>query len=274
MSQSHGQSQAIRPGAIERGSAGRDGVSRTARALGQMTLVELKLFFREPAAAFFTLGFPLIILFVFGGIFGNDPDPDLGGRGGVDTSVPGYIGMIIGTTALIGLPIVLSNYREVGILRRLRATPVHPGVILGAQVLVQLLASLIGVVLLVVVGRIVFDLMWPEAPVMLLAAFLIACLGFYALGFALAGLLPSARTAQAVGSALYFPMLFLSGASFPRELMPDGIRTLSEFLPLTQVVILIQGLWYGDGWDPVAVAVLAGLLVVGAVVSVRTFRWE
>lgn len=251
------------------------GMPRMLRALGQLTLAELKLFFREPAAAFFTLAFPLIILFVFGGIFGNDPSADLGGRGGVDTSVPGYIGMIIGSTAMVGLPILVANYREFGILRRLRATPVHPGVILGAQVLVNLLATTIGVALLVIAGRLVFDLVVPEAPfVMILAAFLLSCLSFFALGFAIAGLLPSARTAQAVGSALYFPMLFLSGASYPRELMPDDIRTLSEFLPLTQVVILLQGLWYGDGWDPVALAVLFGVLIVGVAVSVRTFRWE
>lgn len=268
------QTQAARPGTIDGERRAASGAARAMRALGQLTIAELKLFFREPAAAFFTLAFPLIILFVFGGIFGNDPDPDLGGRGGVDTSVPGYIGLIIGTTALNGLPILLSNYREVGILRRLRATPVHPAVILGAQVLVHLLATAVGIALLMIAGRLVFDLMLPEAPFMLIPALLLSCLSFYALGFVLAGLLPSARTAQAVGSAVFFPMLFLSGASFPRELMPDGIRTLSEFLPLTQVVILIQGLWYGNGWDPVAVLVLAAMLVVGTVVSIRTFRWE
>lgn len=247
----------------------------TLRALRKLTAVELKLFLREPAAAFFTLGFPLIILFTFGSIYGNDPDPQLGGRGSVDTSVPGYMGMIIGTTALIGLPIVLATYREFGILRRLRATPLQPGTILAAQVLVNLLGTIIGTTLLVVAARLVFDLTWPEAsPLALAAAFLLSCLSFFALGFALAGLLPSARVAQAVGSAIFFPMLFLSGSALPRELMPDNVRRLSEFLPLTQVVILIQDLWYGKGWDLVALLTLSGLLVVSVAVSVRTFRWE
>lgn len=244
-------------------------------ALIRLTKYELRLFLREPTAAFFTLAFPLIILFVFGSIFGNTPDPHLGGHGSVDVSTPGYMAMIIGTTGLLGLPQVLATYRDGGILRRLRATPLHPYQILGAQVAVHLAMTAAGTALLVVAARLVFGLATPEAsPLALIGAFTLGCLSFYAIGFVLASLLPTARAAQAVGSAIFFPMLFLSGASVPRETMSATMRHLTEFLPLTQVVILLSDLWFGKGWNLVALVTLSGLLAGGALVSVLTFRWE
>ena len=106
------------------------------RALSKYTWTEIKLFFREPVGAFFTLVFPLMMLFLFGTIYGNDPSPYLNGYGSVDVSVPAYTAMIIGTTGIMGLSITMSTYREKGILRRLQVTPIRPQVILFAQVVV------------------------------------------------------------------------------------------------------------------------------------------
>jgi ABC-2 family transporter len=110
------------------------------RALWKMTLVEAKLFLREPMAVFFTLAFPLMVLLLFGTIFGAEPIPGTNLKG-IDMSAPAYTGMIIGTVGLIGLPTTLAGYQELGILRRLRATPLHPSTILGAQVIVNLLTE-------------------------------------------------------------------------------------------------------------------------------------
>jgi ABC-2 type transport system permease protein len=88
--------------------------------------------------------------------------------------------------------------------------------------------------------------------------------------------MPTARTAQVVGMVVLYPMLFLSGAGFPRELLPDAILKISTFLPLTYVVTLLSGLWIGDPWSQhlTEVVVLAGMLVLGLIISVKTFRWE
>lgn len=118
----------------------------------KLTYAELKLQLREPVGAFFTLAFPVMLMVLFGAIFGNEPDPSLGGYGQVDLSVPGYIGMIIGTIGMLGIPITLSNYREQGILRRLRATPVQSSAILWSQVAVQVVMTAVGVLLLMMVG--------------------------------------------------------------------------------------------------------------------------
>jgi len=243
-------------------------------ALTKMTWVELKLKLREPVGTFFTLAFPLLLLFLFGSIYGNDPSPFLDGRGNIDNSVPGYIAMIIGTTGMIGLPVALSVYREQGILRRFRAAPITPSLILGTQVSANLLISLVGILFLVIAGVVVYSLILPVAPVSVFLAIIISGLSFLSVGFVLASLVPTSSAAQAVGMAFYFPMMFLSGAALPQQMLPDGLVEFSRLLPLTYVVNLIQDLWYGDGWNMTALVVLLGMTIVATAVSVRTFRWE
>ncbi|MGB3634882.1 MAG: ABC transporter permease [Rubrobacteraceae bacterium] len=244
-------------------------------ALSKMTWVELKLFLREPAAVFFTLAFPVMVLLLFSSLFGNQPVRGFPDLRTVDVMAPAYTGMVIGTTALLGLPIILAGYRQQGILRRLRATPLHPATILTSQVLVNLLMTILGIALLIATAFFVYDLRLPESPLSVALAFVIATLSFFALGFVLAGLMPSARTAQIVGQVLFFPMFFLSGAAgIPREMFPDTLRRISDFLPLTYVVELIQDLWIKGSWNLTALAVLLGLLILSVVISSRTFRWE
>jgi ABC-2 type transport system permease protein len=244
------------------------------KALTKMTWVELKLKLREPVGTFFTLVFPLLLLFLFGSIYGNEPSSFLDGRGNIDNSVPGYIALIIGTTGMIGLPIALSVYREKGVLRRFRATPLKPVTVLGSQVLVNLAVSLVGMVALVVAGVIVYDLTLPAAPLGALLAIIIGGLSFLSVGFVLASLLPTATSAQAVGMALFFPMMFLSGAGLPQQMLPQKLVDFSQYLPLTHVVNLLQDLWYGNGWNMTALVVLVGMTVLATAVSIRTFRWE
>jgi ABC-2 type transport system permease protein len=246
------------------------------KSLIKMTWMEIKLFMREPVGAFFTLVFPLMMLFLFGGIYGNTPTSMFNGYGTIDISVPAYTAMIIATTGLVGLTITMSAYREKGVLRRLRTTPVNPLVVLAAQVIVMFLMTTIGMVLLIVAGKMFYNLRFDGDALSVLAGFMLSSLSFFSIGFILAGLMPTARTAQVVGMVILYPMLFLSGAGFPRELLPESIKNISVFLPLTYVVNLLRGLWVGDAWSQLTteVGVLVAILVVGVLVSVKTFRWE
>ena len=246
------------------------------RGLSKFTWVEIKLFLREPIMAFFTLAFPLMMLFLFGSIYGNAPSRLFGGLGSVDVSVPGYAAMIIATSGLLSLNITMASQRELGILRRLRATPLRPQTILSAQVAVILLMTLVGMALLVAAGKSVYNMRLPDSPLNVLAAFLISSLSFFAFGFVLAGLAGSARSAQIVGMVLFYPMLFLSGATIPREVLPATVQRFAQFLPLTHAVTLIRGMWFGDTWSMhfTEVGILTGLLAMGVAVSAKTFRWE
>lgn len=246
------------------------------RSVWKLTLVEAKLYLREPIAAFFTLAFPLMMLFLFGSIYGNEPTPYFDGRGSVDVSVPAYMAMIIATVGLLSIAINMSMYRERGILRRYRATPLRPQTILTATVLVNFAMTLLGTILLVIAAKVVYNLRFEGNLLAVLVSFVLASLSFFSVGFVIAGLAPTARVAQVAGMVIFYPMLFLSGATIPLQEMPEAIRSFSRFLPLTHVVTLLQGLWFGEPWGDhlLEVAVLAGVLVAGVVVAARTFRWE
>jgi len=246
------------------------------KSLSKMTWMEAKLFLREPVGAFFTLAFPLMMLFLFGSIYGNKPVPEFGGRGTIDISVPAYTAMIIATSGLMSTTITMATYRENGILRRLRTTPISPLVVLAAQVVVVFAMTSLGMLLLVAAGKLVYHMRFEGNAFSVLAGFVLSSLSFFGLGFILASLMRTARTAQIVGMVLLYPMLFLSGAGFPRELLPEAIKKVSTFLPLTYVVNLLRGLWIGEAWSNhlLDAGVLTGMLIIGVVVSAMTFRWE
>ncbi|MDW7656221.1 MAG: ABC transporter permease [Bacillota bacterium] len=241
-----------------------------------MTWMEFKLFLREPIGAFFTLVFPLMMLFLFGSIYGNEPSQYFNGLGTIDISIPAYTAMIIATGGLMSITITMSAYREKGVLRRLRTTPVSPISILAAQVIVVFAMTLLGMFLLVIAGKLVYHVKFEGNALSVLGGFVLSCLSFFGLGFILAGVMPNARTAQIVGMVCLYPMLFLSGAGFPRELLPDSIKKVSAFLPLTYVVNLLRGLWIGEAWRThlLDAGVLLGMLIVGVIISTMTFRWE
>lgn len=246
------------------------------RGFLKLTLGELKLYFRFPIMAFFTLIVPPMLLILFGSIFGNEPNPAYGGYGTVDAMVPAFTALIICMSALLSLPITLANYRERGILRRYRATPVRPAVVLAAQLVVQLLMTLGGMALLVLLGISIYHLRFDGNAISLFAAFLLSCLSFFAMGMILAGIAPSVRLASIVGNLLLYPMIYLSGSTIPMEIMPAGVRNVAKFFPLTHVVTLLQGFWKGENWNQhtTEVLVLGVLLVVCSAIAVKFFRWE
>jgi ABC-2 type transport system permease protein len=246
------------------------------KSLLKMTWMEAKLFLREPASAFFTLVFPLIYLFMYGAISGNEPTPMYGGRGTIDASIPGLTAVIISMAGLMSTTMTMATYREKGILRRLQTTPVSPLVVLGAQVIVVFVMTTLGMLLLILAGKLVYDVHFEGNAFSVLGGFILCSLSFFGIGFVLAGIMPTVRTAWVLAMVLLYPMLFLSGAFFTVNLLPPVVQKISAFMPLTYVVNLLSGLWIGDPWGNhlLDVGVLVGMLILGVFISARTFRWE
>jgi len=246
------------------------------KSLLKMTWMEAKLFLREPMSAFFTLVFPLIYFFMYGMISGNEPTPMYGGQRTIDVAIPSLTAVIIGITGLMSTTITMATYREKGILRRLRTTPVSPLIVLAAQVVVVFAMTCLGMLLLIAAGMLVYHVRFEGNAFSVLGGFVLSSLSFFGIGFFLAGTMPTVRTAWVVAMVLLYPMLFLSGAFFTVELLPAAVQKVSAFMPLTYVVNLLRGLWTGQPWGDhlLDVGVLAGMLVLGIIVSVKTFRWE
>jgi len=242
------------------------------RTLAKLTWVEMKLFSREPITVIFSLAFPLVMLLVLAGVFGNEVDPEFRDAIPVDYYVPGYLAIVIASIGLIGLPVHLAAYRERGILRRFRASSVSPWSLFAAQVTVSFVIAAVGSVLLVVAAVVIYDAQLPESPARLLLAFVISTLSFVSLGFLIGTLLASARAAQAVGLLLFLPMWLLSGAGPPRGVMGGAMRAISDVLPLTYVVTALQDAWLGLGSSVIEILVLTGVILVAGALSVRFAR--
>lgn len=246
------------------------------KGVWKLTYVEMKLFFREPIAAFFTLVFPLLMLLLFGAIYGNKPSVFGAGMGYVDNAIPALTALIIATSAMLTLPIQVASYREKNILRRLKATPLRPHAIFFAQVINILLMTTVGMIIVGIAGKLIFNATYPGHFLNFAAAYLFSCMSFFVLGFILASLFATTRAALLVGMAIFYPMIFLGGATVPLEVLPRTIRTYSNLLPLTQVTTLLRGLWNGEGWSAhtTETIYLAIMLILGLIITSRIFRWE
>ena len=216
------------------------------KGLWKLTVIELKLFLRQPTAIFFTLAFPIILLATFGAIYGNEPSDFFNGHGYIDTVCPAFIGLVMAMTGFTSIPGAVASYRERGVLRRLRASPIHSNIVLLAWIMVYTFVTLLAVALMLLFGRIAFGLRFEGVMGSVILFAIISMVSVFSLGFIIASLAPTVRVAETVGMAIYFPMIFLSGATIPVQVMPDTLTKITNILPLTHIVKLMQGLWYGN----------------------------
>lgn len=246
------------------------------RSLSRLTVVQMKLYLREPMAAFFTLVWAPMMLLLFGFIYGNEPTPFFGGLGFIDSQLPAYMGIIIVTVGMMSVPISTAEDREKGILKRFHSTPISPAIYLFSNVFTYFIMSFIGVTLLFLLGKFVYHAQFEGNIFSVLAGFTVSTLSFFSFGYLIASLSPTARVAQVFGMVTGFIMMFLSGAAIPMEVMGDKVANVSKYLPLTYVVSFLKGLWVGDSWGShwLDLTVILGLLVVGVFISTVTFKWE
>lgn len=237
--------------------------------------MEFVLYMRDPSGFFFTLIFPLLLMMLFGSIWGNDPFPGEN-FGYIDFAVSAFIGIVILTSGIMNLTASISTYREKGILRRFKASPISPLLVLTAELSSLFLITVAGMILLLAAGVLVFGMRFYGNIPEVFLGFILSTLSISAVGFIPASLAPTARSGMIIANVIYFPMLFLSGAALPREMLPAFLKTFSQILPLTHVIELLQGLWLGGHlWEyPVQIAVLCGFTVAGFVIAAKCFRWE
>ena len=178
--------------------------------------------------------------------------------------------------ALTVLNTDIATSREKGVLRRLKATPLRPLTILTSKLIMVFLVTSLGMVLMIVTGKLALGLRFNGNPLDVTAAFVLSSFIFFAFGFVLASLMPNVRSAESVGFILLFLTLFLSGVFVPFEVVPETVEQFAQVFPMTHVTNLMRGLWIGNSLAEhlKEVAVLAGILVAGVIISAKTFRWE
>jgi ABC-2 type transport system permease protein len=247
------------------------------RGLWQLTWIEIKVFLREPLGAFGTIGFPVLVFVVLGRLTNlKFAQPSFGASGLSRAGVPVLVSLLIAVSAVISLVTIISIYREGGILKRLRATPLRPQTILTAHVIVKLIFTAATLGLMFLAGRRYYPA-GAHAPLFsFTVALVISTWSILSIGFLIASIVPTARFAQPIGAIILYPMIVFSGLFVPVESLPPMLQAVARVLPLTYAVRLLQGIWNGDGWPAHLndVAALAVVFLICTALSARVFRWE
>ena len=247
------------------------------RGLWKLTWIEIKIFLREPLGAFGTIGFPVLVFLVLGRVAGRGLAPSsFAATGFIRVGLPVLASLLIAISSVLSLVTIISIYREGGILKRLRATPLRPQTILTAHVIVKLILTAATLALMVLAGKRYYPVGVHVPLFSFTIALLISTWSILSIGFLIASIVPTARFAQPIGAVILYPMLGVSGVFVSVESLPPVLHAVARVLPLTYAVPLLQGIWNGDAWSAHVgdVAALAVVFVVCTALSAKVFRWE
>ena len=231
---------------------------------------------REPVGLFFSLIFAPMLVLILGRVFGNDPNPDFGGQGYIGATLPAFASLVMAIMGVMIVPVAQLQLRESGALTRLRATPLQPRTFVAADLTVNFLIGMAGIILALLVGIIGFGVR-PEGNILLvLAAAALGLIAFLALGYTLAAIYPSASAATGIGNGLMILLMITSGAFVPLAVLPEGVQRVMDFSPIRHLVDLMDGLWKGESWSDymLATGVLVGMIVVFGALGARLFKWK
>jgi ABC-2 type transport system permease protein len=247
------------------------------RGLWKLTWIEIKIFLREPLGALGTIGIPVLVFLVAGRMVSRGAPPtSLEASRFIGVGLPVLASVLIAIGAVLSLVTIISIYREGGILKRLRATPLRPQTILTAHVIVKLLLTAATLALMVLAGKRYYPV-GIHAPLLgFMVALLISTWSILSIGFLIASIVPTARFAQPIGAVIMYPMMAVSGLFVPVESLPPAGQAVARVLPLTYAVSLLEGIWKGDTWwaHRYDVAALAVAFIVCTSLSAKVFRWE
>jgi len=247
------------------------------RGLWKLTWLEIKIFLREPLGAFGSIILPVLVFVVAGRFMGGRlQPPGFASAEFVRAGLPVFVAVLIALSGVLSLVTIISIYREGGILKRLRATPLRPQTILTAHVLVKLVLTAVTMALTVLAGKRYFPINMEVPIFSFTLALLISTWSILSIGFLIASIVPTARFAQPIGAAILYPMIGLCGLFVPLQSLPPALQAVARVLPLTYAVSLLQGIWKGEPWSAHLgdVAALVVVFLICTALSAKVFRWE
>lgn len=244
----------------------------TVRTVLRLTGLELRLLLREPGVLVGLIGFPLATVLVLAGVFGQGPDPDFGGVAPDDHYLAGYVGVVLAALGLVTIPVHLATSRELGVLRRFRASGLSAGALVASEVVLGAVLGAVAAVVVLLAGSAVYGVKAPENPLGVIAWFAVGLACFIAIGGALGLLVGSGRSASALGNLMFVPMFLLGGGGPPRAVMTSAMQTVSDVLPLSHVVGGLRQSWLGTTEDPHTLWWPLLVTVIALAVAVMTAR--
>ncbi len=246
------------------------------KAFNSLLKTEIKLSLRGMDMFIFAICMPVVVVVILGAVFGSRPAFDGAGYTFLAQSIGAVSTIAVCAGGVMGLPLVVSDYRSRKILKRFHVTPVSPALILAVQVVIYALYSIASLILVFGIASAFFDYQLQGSWIEFLGSYLLVMLSMFSIGLLVGGIAPNAKIASAADSLLYFPMLIFSGATLPYEVMPATLQKIADVLPLTQGIKLLKATSLGMPIDSVLIPIIVMLVIAVLCISIslRYFKWE
>ena len=246
------------------------------KTFNTMLKTELKLSLRGMDMVIFAICMPAVVLIILGIIYGSKPAFDGASYTFLQQSFGALTSIAICAGGVMGLPLVVSDYRSKQILKRFRVTPVKPIMILLVQVTIYSLYSFVSLILLFIVAKLFFGLTIQGSIFQFILGWLLVMLSMFSIGMMVGGIAKNSKIAGVIASILYFPMLFFSGATLPYEVMPVSMQKVADVLPLTQGIKILKSTTLGLPIDNIIFPILlmVAIAIICSFVAIKWFKWE
>lgn len=241
-----------------------------------MLKTELKLSLRGMDMFIFAICVPLVVLIILGIIYGSRPAFPGAEYTFLEQSFGALTTISVCAGGVMGLPLVISDYRSRNILKRYKVTPVRPSMLLFVQVAVYTLYALTSLFTLYLAAVLFFGYEFRGSVLTFAGGYLLVLVSMFSIGMMVGGIAPNTKMAGVIASLLYFPMLIFSGATLPYEVMPDALQKAARLLPLTQGIKLLKAASLGSdaGSAAISVIIMALIAVLCSAIAFRCFKWE
>lgn len=241
-----------------------------------MLYAELKLSFRGMDMIIFAICMPVVMVVLLGLIYGGKPAFAGADYSFLEQSFGAISTIAICAGGIMGLPLVISDYRQKKILKRFQVTPTSPILLLSVQAAIYMIYSLIALALVYLVSNLFFGLQLQGEFLPFIGAFFLTMISMFSIGMLVGGVSPNVKVASILASVLYFPMLIGSGATLPYEVMPVSLQKIADILPLTQGIKLLKAISLGLPAENILIplAVMTAVAVVCGGIAICFFRWE
>ena len=240
----------------------------------KLYIIEQKLALRSADMLIFGVAMPVGIMILINMIAGQKQAAE--GFTYLESSFASLISVGICAAAFMGIPLTVADYRDKKILKHFFTTPCSPVWILGSDMLCAGVTALLSAVSVALVSVVFLGYEMKGNVFVFMGSWLLTLVSMFSIGLLMASLCRTIKSVNAVTSLVYFPMLFLSGATIPYELFPNGLQKVANVLPLTQGINLMKAVSMGAELENVwkIIVLLAGITVICSVITIKAFKWE
>lgn len=237
---------------------------------------ELILSLRGMDMVIFAICLPVVMVILLGIIYGDKPAFEGAHYSFLEQSIGAIATIGIAAGGVMGLPLVISDYREKGILKRFKTTPIRPSMIIMVEMVMYAIYSLVSLILVFLTAMLFFGAKFRGNVFVFIGTFFFVMIAMFSIGTIVGGISPNAKVASILASLLYFPMLIFSGATLPYEVMPTGLQKAVSIMPLTQGIKLLKASILGLPLEGVLVGFIGLILmtIICLAIAIRHFRWE